>query len=254
MTIAPDPVFVTTATTLAPPKQNVPRSVAAFLAIMAGLVAIKLIVDRYFITAFVSPTQAAVFSWVVLICLTVLGLIGVWFASRTGFPETWDPGIPLRERLLLPIVAGLVLGGIALIVDHTTGWSALAATQMRIKTIQIAFPGSLFIYPGGAVIVNIIYYLVPLPLLLWLVTLATRGRYAREAFWVLGTLVALIEPLSQDLAWKGHPGILLATFSQDFALNAAQVVAFRRAGFGASVALRVTFYLMWHVLWGVLGG
>jgi len=36
----------------------------------------------------------------------------------------------------------------------------------------------------------------------------------------------------------------------DYALNLAQVSLFRRGGFFATVLLRVSFYLIWHVVWG----
>ena len=235
-------------------RPNVPRSAASFLAMMAGLVVIKIVVARWMPGAFASPSQALVFSWLWIGSLTALGLVGVWFASRTGFPETWDPAVPLRDRLLLPIVAGVILGAIAMVVDAATGWSALVAQQMHLPSIHIAFPASLFIYPGGALIVNILYYLVPIPLLLWIVSLITRGRWAQQAFWVVGVCAALIEPLSQDFGLPGHPGIMAVTFAQDLALNLAQVAAFRRAGFGASVVLRVSFYLIWHLVWGALRG
>jgi hypothetical protein len=212
------------------------------------------VVARWMPAAFASPSQAQVFSWPWIAALTAVGLVGVWFASRTGFPETWDPALPLRDRALLPVLTGLILGAIALVVDALTGWTTLVAQQLHLPSIHIAFPASLFIYTGGALIVNILYYLVPIPLLLWLAQLVMRGRWPTQTFWLVGALVALIEPLSQDLGLAGHPGIVAATFAQDYALNLAQVATFRRAGFGASVLLRVTFYLIWHALWGALRG
>jgi hypothetical protein len=251
-TIAPDPALTTTAAPPAVSRGNVPRSAAAFLAMMAALVVIKMIVARFFADAFVSPAQAIVFSWPWIGGITVLGLAGTWCASRTGFPETWSPDIPLKDRLAFPIAAGIALGALAILVDALTGWSALAAQELKIPTIQIRFPGSLVIYPGAAIIVNSIYYLVLLAIPLWLVMLVTRGRWQREAFVVVGVLSALLEPLSQDLGMRSHPGIAAITFAQDFALNLAQVFSFRRAGFASSVVLRVAFYLVWHVLWGAL--
>ncbi|HEY3119359.1 MAG TPA: hypothetical protein VGL15_01960 [Vicinamibacteria bacterium] len=40
-------------------------------------------------------------------------------------------------------------------------------------------------------------------------------------------------------------------FAQDHALNLVQAWVFRRAGFLASILVRVAFYLIWHVLWGL---
>ena len=252
VTIAPDPALTTTSTTPAAPRENVPRSAAAFLAMMAALVVLKLAIDRWFPGAFASPQQAKLYSWMALGILTVTGLIATWCASRTGFPETWDPEVPLTHRLVLPIAVGLALGALAILVDDLTGWTVIVAKQLNIPTIQIRYPASALIYPGGALISNIVTY-AWIPILMWLAGLATRGRWERERFWVFGTLCALIEPIG-DFGLVGHPGIVAVTFAQDFALNIAQVYTFRRAGFASSVVLRVAFYLVWHVMWGAIRG
>lgn len=48
-------------------------------------------------------------------------------------------------------------------------------------------------------------------------------------------------------------GVVAAFFAQDLLANLAQVGFFRRAGFGAAVAFRVAFYLVWHVGYGRAG-
>jgi hypothetical protein len=222
--------------------------------IIAVLVVIKLVLAQVANAGFASPAQAAVFGWGFIGAFLVLGLLGVWAAARTGFPETWDPAVPLRDRLWLPAVAGLVLGALAIVIDSVTGWTAIEAAMHRMGTIHIAWPFSLVIYPGGAAISNIIFYLVPIPLVMLIVQLFTRGKRQTETFWVVGALAAAIEPVLQDQGWVDHPAMTTVTFAQDYALNLAQVYAFRRAGFGASVVLRVAFYLIWHVLWGALHG
>ena len=253
VTIAPDPALTTTAANAAAPRENVPRSAAAFLAMMAALVVLKVLIDLWFPSAFASPQQAQFYSWPALGLFTVAGLAGTWFASRTGFPETWSPDVALKDRLVLPVAVGLALGAVAILVDSLSGVSAIVAQQLHIPTIQIRFPASALIYPGGALLSNIFTFLVPIPLLMWFTGLTLRGRWERERFWVIGTLCALIEPAG-DFGLTGHPGLVAITFAQDFALNLAQVVSFRRAGFASSVVLRVAFYLVWHVMWGAIRG
>ena len=243
-----DPAFATTSRSLLSARQNVPRSAAAFLAVMAGLVVIKLAVARLAPQAYVVPAQAQVLAWPVIGALTIVGLIGVWFASRTGFPETWDPRVPVRHRLLLPVVTGLIFGAIAMVVDALTGWTTIAAPYLH----HMPFPASLLIYPGFAVIGPILDFLVPIPLVMWLAGFVLQGRWTKQAFWVAGAFAAAIEPLTYDLHAAGHPGIVVAMFAQQYAFNLAQVATFRRAGFGASLVLQITFFLVWHVLWGAL--
>jgi hypothetical protein len=249
----PDPALMTTAPAVRAAQHNVPRSAASFLAIIAGLVVIKVLIANVWPAMFASAAQAKVFQWWFIGALAVLGLMGVWFAARTGFPETWDPTIPMRERVLYPAIAGVLLGLIAIEVDAATGWSAVIAHEMNLPSINIAFPASLIIYPGGAAIVDIVYYLVPIPLLMWLTSLALKGRWQTETFWVIGALCAAIEPVTQDLGMPRHPAMMAVMFAQDYALNLAQVWTFRRAGFGAAVWLRVVFYVAWHIIPSALG-
>jgi hypothetical protein len=244
---------MTTAPSVRAAQHNVPRSAASFLAIIAGLVVIKVLIANVWPAMFASAAQAKVFQWWFIGALAVLGLMGVWFAARTGFPETWDPTIPMRERMLYPAIAGVLLGLIAIEVDAATGWSAAIAHEMNLPSINIAFPASLIIYPGGAAIVDIVYYLVPIPLLMWLVQFALKGRWSTQTFWTIGALCAAIEPLTQDLHYPGGAGVGSVIFVQDYLLNISQVYVFRRAGFGAAVVLRVVFYLVWHVIPSAMG-
>ena len=46
---------------------------------------------------------------------------------------------------------------------------------------------------------------------------------------------------------------MVAVFLQDFALNLAQAWLFRRYGFLSAILLRVSFYFLWHVGWGLVG-
>ena len=72
-TIAPDPALTTTAANAAAPRENVPRSAAAFLAMMAALVVLKVLIDLWFPSAFASPQQAQFYSWPALGLFTVAG-------------------------------------------------------------------------------------------------------------------------------------------------------------------------------------
>jgi hypothetical protein len=151
------------------------------------------------------------------------------------------------------VLLGVLLGAAAIAFEKLTGWSELAAQQLQLPSIHIAFPASLLLYPGGAIIVNVLYYLIPIPLLVWLVsTVLLRGRHRRLVFWSVGILVAAIEPLTQDLHNPSSRAVMVGLFASDYALNFAQVAVFEASGFFATVVLRVTFYLLWHVLWGAL--
>ena len=227
---------------------RVSRSTLIFSGLVAYLVAVKLSLSLW-PGVFRSPAQAAVFGWPYLALWAALGYAGVLLSRRTGFPEPWNGGVSNRRRLVLPLVLGVAFGILAIGVDLATHWTDFVARKMGLPTIHIAFPASAIVYPGGAIIVEILYRLFPIPVLLWLVsTVLLRGRRQSQTFWILAAATSLVEPLGDlGLAPLGIPTVA-AAFAQDYALNLAQAWLFRRLGFLASILMRVFFYLVWHVL------
>jgi hypothetical protein len=220
-----------------------------------GFVKVVLLVASAASPGFRSPAQAGVFAWWFLGALLVAGAISIWLNHWVELCPLWDPAVPLADRLGWPILLGLVLGVMSIAVDLGTGWTKASAAQMGIPSIHIPWPNSLLIYPGGAVIVDVLYYLIPIPLLLALMKLIGRwsGPPPAAAFWAVGALAAAIEPVTQMSTVPGHPMARLVEFGQDYLLNLVQVWSYRRAGWVSAVVLRVAFYLVWHVLWGLHG-
>ena len=229
------------------------RSIRIFLVLMAYCAGVKLVLTLM-PGVFRSPAQAAVFRWPFLLLWTLLGLAGVWLSSKTGFPAPGEGPIPSKRAALLAAVLGLAFGAAAIVTDLATGWTRFVAGKMGLPSIHIPFPASILIYPGGAVIVEVLYRLFPIPLLLFLLAPVLRKEERREtAFWILALLLSLVEPLG-DLGLRPlGAGVVAAVFLQDYALNLAQAWLFRRAGFVSSIWLRVVFYLVWHVTWGLRG-
>jgi len=219
---------------------------------MAYLVLVKLAIT-FVPDAFRSTAQAAVFAWPMIAILTVLGLGGLWLARRIGLPGFWNPDLPASRKWLLPVLLGVAFGALAIGVDVATGWTDVIERKLGVPSIHIDFPASLLIYPGGAIIVNVIYYLIPIPLLVWLVSgVILRGRFREQVYWSVAAMAAAIEPLTQDLSYPGPVWVMLLVLLSDYTLNFAQAALFRRGGFFATVLLRVSFYLIWHVAWGLL--
>jgi hypothetical protein len=48
--------------------------------------------------------RAALFDWPSLALVGATGLLGVWLAHRTGLPTFLEPGLAMRQRVLLPVV------------------------------------------------------------------------------------------------------------------------------------------------------
>jgi hypothetical protein len=228
------------------------KPVVIFFLLIAYLIAVKLLITFY-PAAFRSTTQAAVFEWKFLAIWTILGWIGVVLSQKTGFPEPWNGGISNIHRIILPFLIGISLGILAIGTDWITGWTHFVANKMHMKTIHIDFPASAAIYPGGAIIVNIVYRIFPIPFLLWIISnLILKGRSQNKIFWTLAILLSFVEPLGDIQLKEMGYGTMSAVFIQDYALNIIEMWLFRTLGFLAPIFMRIFFYLIWHVLWGVI--
>jgi|SRR5215469_10292852 len=235
--------------------QSLRTSLLAYADLMAYLAFVKIIIT-FAPAVFRSTVQAKVFAWPAIAIFTAIGFLGVFLADRTCFPSAWGGDLSAWRRFLTPTLWGLALGGLAIATDAVTGWTELVAAQMHLPSIHINWPASLLIYPGGAIIVEVIYRILLIPLLLWLVSsLILRGRSQEGVFWILAVLTSLLEPLSQDLnaVLHGPQQFTFAiVFAEDFALNFVQASIFRKYGFLSAIWVRVVFYLLWHVLWPVV--
>ena len=201
--------------------------------------------------------RTGLFSWPSIAIFGVAGLVGVWLSHRTGFPAAWDTRISSRERLLYPILVGLAFGVALVAHDLVFHWTdAFRRLNPDLPSFNALgpFPGPLLFYSGGAIIVEVFYRLLPIPLLLWLISnLALRGRAQDRVFWVLAALTSLIEPLTQDvpaLQRSELVGAASVVFLIDYALNFVQAILFRRYGFLAAILMRVATYAVWHVAYG----
>ena len=187
-----------------------------------------------------------------ILIVGLAGLAGVWLSHRTGFPPAWDASVPARWRFAYPSLIGVAIGVFLSLADVGTHWTATFSTPGG-GPFNAPFPGSLLFYPGGAIIVEVFYRLIPIPLVMFLVSnLLLRGRWQQQVFWVMAALTSLIEPASQDLPdlRTGTEVAVGLNFIADYALNLSQAVMFRRYGFLASIILRVAMYLVWHVAYG----
>jgi hypothetical protein len=190
--------------------------------------------------------RSALFSWPAIAIFCGLGLLGIWLAQRTGFPAAGRIGP-------WPIALGVGIGLIMVGGDLVFGWTRYFAAQHTLETFNVPFPGSVPFYTGGAILSEVLFRLLPIPVLLWLVShVLLRGRAENQVFWVLAVLTSFIEPVLQDLV-DVRPEMLVLIASQfvpDYALNMGQAVLFRRHGFLAPIIMRVVFYLIWHVAYG----
>lgn len=223
-------------------------SILVWVALVAFMIVVKLVLSAFFPNALKDPTQAALFDWIPLSIIGLLGLVGVLLSERVGFPEAWDIRVSNRQRIAYPIAVGLALGVAMVALDYATNFTSLLAAAHGVTQQYTGFIPMLLAFSVGSIIVEVIYRLFPIPLLLWLVSnLILRGRWQERIFWVLAILTSTLE-LNQD--WGVLSGMVLLTHQVElFALNFAQVAFFRKDGFLAAILVRAAFYLVWHAIY-----
>ena len=155
-------------------------------------------------------------------------------------------GANLLEPLPLGIALGLFAGKQAGIFA-----SLVIAERLGIESIHIAFPASAYVYAAGAIAVECLYRLIPVSILYAIFArLILKGRSEGAVFWTLAFLSSLIEPLSQAPLAGSEPGLIWALFGFIFLFNLSEAALWRRFGWPAPILSRLSFYAVWHVVFG----
>lgn len=198
--------------------------------------------------------QRAIFSWPAIGVLGSLGLLSVFLLNFTKLKGLWDANVGINQKLIYPLIIGLLFGAIQVIYDLITGLNAMDAASMGVESLNVAFPYSIPLYFGGAVITNIIYYLILIPIVVFFVsTKLLKGKAEGIVFWSIGILVALIEPLTNPginyFTQHGAMGIPVILFVLLF--NLLSIWHIMKFGFISAIFLRVGDYIFWHILYGL---
>ncbi|MDH3263106.1 MAG: hypothetical protein OEM24_03825 [Paracoccaceae bacterium] len=157
----------------------------------------------------------------------VAGTAAIWSLRRGGFFAP-APGTGLGTALRW----ATALASIMVLVDLLSPFP---------EGINVAWPEAWLFYPAIAVAAEAALHLVPLALVF-----AATGRV-----WPSILAAALAEPVLQTALAAGLPGWQRALVAgQVFLIALVGLALFRRHGIAALTALRVVYYLWWHLLWG----
>lgn len=140
-----------------------------------------------------------------------------------------------------------------------------------LQDINVPLPQSVLFYPVMAFVVEVIFHAFPLALLSILFKQRTPFELAHQreeaskslssdnlaanVFWFSIVFVALLEPAfhtSVALSSPSFSGLDVFVGFHVFVINLAQLIVFKRYGFVSMFALRLFYYLIWHVVWGQL--
>lgn len=178
--------------------------------------------------------------------IMLLGIPFVFLQKKANLPDFWSPNVSSKNRWIYPMLIGVSFGLLDLLVFkiilHPEPYTTLPPFLQP-------FPYSIFLYFSGAFEIEVFYRLVPLTLILLLGKWHKNGKHFNTYFWVGCILTSLREPLEQ----MPEGGALLITYSltTGFLMNFLQAIYFKKAGFLASIFMRLGHYMIWHILLGI---
>ena len=150
-----------------------------------------------------------------------------------------------KVRLLFIVVIPLVL---------CVGIVWVDAQGVFPQHLNVAFPHSLLFYPSMAYVVEILFHILPLTLVVVIINVVFRPRIQTTTMLISMLVVALIEPIFQILNFgREYPAWAIVYVGVNIlVINCLQLWLFVKYDFVSMYAFRLMYYLLWHIIWGVL--
>lgn len=180
------------------------------------------------------------------IIILLFGIPILFIQTKANLPNFLENNISNKQRFFIPILIGAAFGIfdviIIKIIMHPEPYSELPPFLQP-------FPYSIFLYFSGAFEIEVFYRLIPLTLILLLGKWIVNGKYLNIFLWTGIVLTSLREPLEQ--LPNGELWFVSYALLTGFLMNFLQAIYFKKAGFLASITLRLGHYLFWHILLGI---
>jgi hypothetical protein len=217
------------------------RSLAMFACLAGTLILCKLILAPVALD-YKTEGQRIVFTWPALAAISAYGFLGVYLSWKAGFPPMWNERMQSGRGPIIAAAHGLVVGLAAVALDSIRP----VAEVLGLKSVHIPLPEAIPFYWYGAVVSEIWYHLVPVPLFI----LVFGGKHHRQkAFWAALIILSAWENrrfVTNPALWNA---IECLRNLQTYAANASEIWLFRRYGFLAALLQRLASYSIWHIAW-----
>jgi hypothetical protein len=213
---------------------------------------LKLVFDFY-PPNFTTRDQALAFAWPVVLSILAIATLGLWADRGLGLPDPFEDQGRMRTGFIWATAAGFVYGLIT-IGDYVYFRSGhpLATSEWG----HLPLPWSIPFYAYGAIFLEFLLRLGALCILFWLLhVVILRRRLRNPTFWAINWLVALYEvfPFLQEDIHRGNwLGIFTTLLSPLYLSNVFEGWLLLRFGWFAPIVFRISFYLVWHILFGGL--
>ena len=175
-----------------------------------------------------------------------IGIPFLYFQKNASLPNFFEPSISNKARFFEPALIGIIFGILDIIVikviQHPEPYT-------QLPPFLQPFPYSVFLYFSGALEIEVFYRLIPLTIILIIGKQIAAGKYFNYFLWTGLITTSIREPLEQFPS--GTIWFILYAFITGFLMNYMQAFYYKKAGFIASLTLRLGHYLFWHILLGI---
>lgn len=189
-----------------------------------------------------APYFGAVPAWAAALAVLAAGCAALVFLDRSRGFLLLDAELTARERMV-PAVWALPFMLTVTLVDSLRGFPA---------DINVPWPAAWIFYPGMALIAQLALHVVPFALLLLLLESVWPSASASRRTWVAIVVVALLEGALQVSGGRSDDPVLAAfVVLQLTGFGIVELDLYRRHDYLAMITFRLTYYLWWHILWGL---
>ena len=180
-----------------------------------------------------------------LAAISIIALLGAFFLHSLG-KRVWFPldQSGRRRRTAVYCAAALIFALPTILVDCISPYPA---------DVNVLFPESAAFYPVMGFAVEVLFHLVPLLLVMIILTSIFGSRHNPRLAGAGIHIAALAEPLFHVISetGSGYPPWKTAYVGvHNYLFNVFQLYVFKRSGFPAMYLVRLSYYLLWHVVWG----
>lgn len=228
------------------------RSLVAFLGACSVLVALKVFFDLQPVD-YALRDQGEAFTWQTVLIILAIGTAGFFADRNLHFPQPFEDSQRERRGLLWASLGGIAYGFITIANDVISRRRhPLANSDWE----HVPLPWSIPFYIYGAIFLEFLLRLGALCILVWLVhRVILRGRFRRTVFWTANCFVALYEIfpyMQKDAQARDWLSVIDFPLQPLYFSNVFEGWLLLRFGWFAPIIFRISFYLIWHMLFGGL--
>ncbi len=188
--------------------------------------------------------KSATLHWSHILMILGAGFLVMVYAPYGEIENSPGAYRSIGRWLFLPILLGVLFG------VYEIGKSLV----LHYPNFHVAFPFSIPVYVAGGTLYEIKYHLIPIVAASIILLRVFKKRHATAVFWILALALSVYEPWKQVTAmvnWKiiSGPFWVTETALGIFVANMVPFYFLKKHGFVSMLAMRLTTYFVWHILW-----